>query len=136
MEATKALICISEVHHAEVVEAKEYVSRRIQEDYGAITFSETYDKMPGLDLSLVTHHLDTFPNSKSIKQHARKYHPDLEAKIKAEKKNGQIRVCVDFRDLNKACLKDEFPLPHVNTLVDSIAGHQMFSFMDGFSGYN
>ncbi|XP_028117463.1 uncharacterized protein K02A2.6-like [Camellia sinensis] len=52
------------------------------------------------------------------------------------KTNGQIRVCVDFRDLNKACPKNEFPLPHVDTLVDSTAGHRMFSFMDGFSGYN
>ncbi|XP_028082845.1 uncharacterized protein LOC114284155 [Camellia sinensis] len=47
-------------------------------------FAWTYDEMPGFDLSLVTHHLDTFPNSKPIKQHARKYHPDLEVKIKAE----------------------------------------------------
>ncbi|GMP34404.1 hypothetical protein CsSME_00007292 [Camellia sinensis var. sinensis] len=38
MEATKALISISEVHHVEVAEAKEYVPWRIQEDYGAITF--------------------------------------------------------------------------------------------------
>ena len=47
-------------------------------------FAWTYDEMPGLDPSLVTHHLDTFPNSKPIKQHARKYHLDLEAKIKEE----------------------------------------------------
>ena len=48
-----------------------------------------------------------------------------------KKKNGQIRVSVNFRNLNKACLKDEFPLPHVDILVDSTAGHQMYSFMDG-----
>ena len=53
-----------------------------------------------------------------------------------KKKNGQIRCCVDFRDLNKACLKDEFPLPNMDLLIDSAAGHAMFSFMDGFSGYN
>ena len=38
--------------------------------------------------------------------------------------------------MNEACPKDEFPLPHVNTLVDSTAGHKMFSYKDGFSGYN
>lgn len=53
-----------------------------------------------------------------------------------KKKNGQIRICVDFRDLNKACPKDEFPLPHIDILVDAMSGHQMFPFMDGFSGYN
>ena len=53
-----------------------------------------------------------------------------------KKKNGQIRCCVDFRNLNKACLKDEFPLPNIDLLVDSAAGSSMFSFMDGYSGYN
>ena len=53
-----------------------------------------------------------------------------------KKKNGQIRCYVDFRNLNKACPKDEFPLPSMDMLIDSAAGHAMFSFMDGFSGYN
>uniref|UniRef100_A0A2N9GU17 Integrase catalytic domain-containing protein n=1 Tax=Fagus sylvatica TaxID=28930 RepID=A0A2N9GU17_FAGSY len=42
----------------------------------------------------------------------------------------------NFRNLNKACPKDEFPLPNMDLLIDSAAGHAMFSFMDGFSGYN
>ena len=45
-------------------------------------------------------------------------------------------MCVDYRDLNKACPKDDFPLPHIDTLVDSAASNAMYSFMDGFSGYN
>ena len=53
-----------------------------------------------------------------------------------KKKNGQIRCCVDYRNLNKACPKDEFPLPNMDLLIDSTAGSVMFSFMDGFSGYN
>ena len=48
----------------------------------------------------------------------------------------QIRICVDFRDLNKACPKDSFPLPIPNILLDNVVGHEMFSFIDGFSGYN
>ena len=52
------------------------------------------------------------------------------------KKDGKVRVCVDFRDLNKASPKDDFPFPHIDLLVDSIVGHSMLSFMDGFSGYN
>ena len=45
-------------------------------------------------------------------------------------------MCVDYRDLNKACPKDDFPLPHIDTLVDSAASSAIYSFMDGFSGYN
>ena len=43
---------------------------------------------------------------------------------------------MDFRDLNKACPKDDFSLPNLDMLVDTIANHEMFSFMDGFSRYN
>ena len=45
-------------------------------------------------------------------------------------------MCVDFRDLNKACPKDDFPLPHIDVIVDSAASSAMYSFMDGFLGYN
>jgi len=53
-----------------------------------------------------------------------------------KKKKGQIWCCVDFRNLNKACPKDEFSLPNIDLLVDLVAGNSMFSFMDGYSGYN
>ena len=45
-------------------------------------------------------------------------------------------MCVDFTDLNKACPKDSFPLPRVDQLVDSTAGHMLLTFMDAFSRYN
>ncbi|XP_065624889.1 uncharacterized protein LOC136065515 [Quercus suber] len=53
-----------------------------------------------------------------------------------KKANGKWRMCVDFTDLNKACLKDSYPLSRIDQLVDSTAGHQLLSFMDAFSGYN
>ena len=53
-----------------------------------------------------------------------------------KKKNGKWRVCIDFTDLNKACPKDLFPLPHIDMLVDATAGHELLSFMDAYSGYN
>ncbi|XP_063942737.1 uncharacterized protein LOC135150384 [Daucus carota subsp. sativus] len=53
-----------------------------------------------------------------------------------KKANGKWRMCVDFTDLNDACPKDCFPLPRIDTLIDATAGHEMLSFMDGFSGYN
>ena len=52
------------------------------------------------------------------------------------KANGKWRMCVDFTDLNKACPKDNYPLPCIDQLVDSTAGHRLLSFMDAFSGYN
>ena len=52
------------------------------------------------------------------------------------KKDGKVRVCIDFRDLNKASPKDDFLLPHIDMLVASRVGHSMLSFMEGFSRYN
>ena len=52
------------------------------------------------------------------------------------KKNVKVRVSVDFRDMNKASPKDDFTLPHIDMLVDSITGHSLLSFMDGFPRYN
>ena len=52
------------------------------------------------------------------------------------KKNGKLRICVDYRKLNAATETDPFPLPFQDTLLDAVAGHQMYSFLDGFSGYN
>ena len=52
------------------------------------------------------------------------------------KKDGKVRVCVNFKNLNKASLKDDFSFPHIDMLVNSTVGHAMLSFMDGFSNYN
>ena len=115
-------------------------------------FAWQYDKMSGIKPKLVAHSLNVEPGIRPVVQPMRTFHPEVEAQITQEvkrlllagfikpiqhlrwlsnivpvkKKNGQIRCCVDFRNLNKAC-----PL-----LIDSAAGHAMFSFMDGFSGYN
>ena len=45
-------------------------------------------------------------------------------------------MCVDYRDLNQASPKDNFPLPHIDTLINNTTTNMFFSFMDGFSGYN
>uniref|UniRef100_A0A2N9HNA9 Integrase catalytic domain-containing protein n=1 Tax=Fagus sylvatica TaxID=28930 RepID=A0A2N9HNA9_FAGSY len=123
-------------------------------------FAWKYDEMPGIDPGLVAHSLNVEPGTKPVVQPARTFHTEVEAQITQEvkkllaagfikpiqhprwlsnivpvkKKNGQIRCCVDFRNLNKACPKDEFPLPNMDLLIDSAAGSAMFSFMDGFSG--
>ena len=45
-------------------------------------------------------------------------------------------MCIDYRDLNRASPKDNFPLSHIDILVDNTTNFALFSFMDGFSGYN
>ena len=52
------------------------------------------------------------------------------------KNNGKLRVCVHFRDLNVVTPKNMYVMPIVDMLVDSTAYNELFSFMDGFYGYN
>jgi hypothetical protein len=56
--------------------------------------------------------------------------------VPVQKKDGRWRVCVDFRDLNRATPKDEYPMPVAETLSNAAAGHKILSFMDGNTGYN
>eukprot|EP00253_Pinus_taeda_P023418 PITA_23418 len=51
-------------------------------------------------------------------------------------KNGMWRICVNYRELNKATKKDHFPFPFIDQVLDGLAGKNFFSFLDGFSGYN
>ena len=65
------------------------------------------------------------------------YYLDWLANVVMVKKiNGKWRMCVDFTDLNRACPKDSYSLPRIDTLVDSTMRYQLLSFMDAFSGYN
>ena len=56
--------------------------------------------------------------------------------IPVDKKQGAIYICTDFHDLNRACPKDNFPTPFIDQILDECAGSEVFSFMDGFFGYN
>ena len=125
-------------------------------------FTWDYSKMPRLDFGLVMHMLNVDLEAKLVAQPAKVFHTEIEEQIANEvqkllaagfikpirhprwlsnivlvkKKNGLIRCYVDFRNLNRAYSKDEFLLPNMDLLIDSAARNAMFSFMDGFSGYN
>ena len=118
--------------------------------------------MPGINLLVMVHRLNVSPTFPSIHQNERVftqerdraiakevcklqdaefikevYYPNWPANVVMVKKaNGKCRICVDFTDLKKACPKESYLLPQVDILVDSIARHQLLSFMDAFSGYN
>jgi len=130
-------------------------------DYQDI-FAWSYQDMPGLSSNIVQHRLPLNPECPPVKQKLRRMKPETSLKIKEEvkkkfdagflavtrypewvtnivpvpKKDGKVRMCVDYRDLNRASPKDNFPLPHIDILVDNTASFALFSFMDGFSGYN
>jgi hypothetical protein len=53
-----------------------------------------------------------------------------------EKANGKWRMCIDFTDLNEACLKDEFPLPRIDFLIDAATTLELMSLLDCYSGYH
>ncbi|KAK4390240.1 Transposon Tf2-12 polyprotein [Sesamum angolense] len=125
-------------------------------------FAWSYKDMPGLDPKVAVHHLSVKKRAHPVKQDQCRFRPKLisliedrvnklievgfiqEVKypmwissiIPVRKKNGQIRVCVDFRDLNNAYPKDDFPLPIAELMIDATMGHKALSFMDGSSGYN
>jgi hypothetical protein len=53
-----------------------------------------------------------------------------------KKESGKLRVCIDFRNLNRATRKDEYPMPIANTLINNASGNRIISFLDGNVGYN
>ncbi|XP_013624816.1 PREDICTED: RNA-directed DNA polymerase homolog [Brassica oleracea var. oleracea] len=118
--------------------------------------------MKGIDLAVTSHELNVDPTYKPIRQKRRKLGPERSKAVNEEvdrllnagfstevrypeclanpvmvkKKNGKWHICVDFTDLNKACPKDSYPLPHIDRFVESTVGNKLLTFMDSFSGYN
>jgi hypothetical protein len=118
--------------------------------------------MSGIDPRIFEHEIRTYLDDKPIRQHLRAVNPRKAPAIKVEvekllnvgfiypvpltewvsnlvhvdKKQGTIHVCMDFRDLNKACPKDKFPTPFIDQILDKCVGSEVFSFMDRFLGYN
>ena len=56
--------------------------------------------------------------------------------VSVRKKTREIRLCIDFRDLNKASLKENYPLPKMDHILQRVVGSTRISLLDGYSGYN
>jgi hypothetical protein len=119
--------------------------------------------MPGLSRDIVEHRLAIKPGFRPYKQHSRHFNPDFYDQVKEEisqlldakfiwpcryadwisnimlvEKKGanKIRVCIDFRDLNRDTRKDEYPMPIADFIVNARTRHISLSFLDGNAGYN
>ncbi|KAM1404936.1 hypothetical protein ACFX2I_013375 [Malus domestica] len=90
-------------------------------------FAWSLHEMPGLDRTLVEHELRIKPGCKPFHQPPRRF---------STEKNGALRICINFRNLNLATPKDEYPMPILDLLIDAAANHAILSFMDGHAGYN
>ena len=119
--------------------------------------------MPGLSRELVEHQLPIKEGFRPYKQPSRRFNLEIYDRVKEEvnqlleanvirtcryadwisnivpvekKGSDKIRICIDFRNLNRAIPKDENPMPIANMLINDAYGHEIISFLYGNTGYN
>jgi hypothetical protein len=125
-------------------------------------FAWSYEDLKVFDTEIIQHKIPLKPGSKNVKQTSRQFNPLLlpiiekelkillDAKIivplrysewvsnlvPVRKKNREIRLCVDFRNLNRCSLKDNYPLPKMDHILQRVVGAKRISMFDRYSGYN
>jgi hypothetical protein len=125
-------------------------------------FAWKYEYLNTYDISIIQHRIPLKHGTKPFRQNLRQVNPlflptiekqvrkSLNAQIiipircfewvenmvPIRKKSGDIRLCVDFRNINKCSLKDNYPLPKMDHILQKVVGENSISMMDGFSKYN
>ena len=125
-------------------------------------FAWSPSDMPGIPREVAEHSLEIRAGSKLVKQRMLRFdeekhriigeevhkllttgfikevhHLDWLANlVLVKKKNGKMRMCVNYTSRNKACLKVPFPLPRIDQIVDSTVGCDTLLFLDAYSGYH
>ncbi|KAL0395106.1 UNVERIFIED_CONTAM: hypothetical protein Slati_4476800 [Sesamum latifolium] len=125
-------------------------------------FAWTPQDLEGIDPGIIIHHLNFDHTIKPVKQKKRHFGPKKDKIIQGEvnkllaaghireiqfpewlsntvlvpKPGRKWRMCIDFRDLNKACPKYYYLLPRIDQLVDSTSGCKLLSMMDASQGYH
>jgi hypothetical protein len=125
-------------------------------------FAWSYDELRTYDTSVIEHKIPLKPGIKPFRQKLRQINPILlpvverevkklldakiivplkysdwvEKLVPIRKKNGEIRLCVDFRNINNSSLKDNYPLPKMDHILEKVVGKNRMSMIDGFSNYN
>ncbi|MCO5576761.1 hypothetical protein L7F22_030580 [Adiantum nelumboides] len=125
-------------------------------------FAWSYKDLKGVDPSICQHTIPLKRNVKPSRQRPYTYNETFARKIKEEidklkeaefiyeiehtdwvspivvvpKKNGKLRVCVNLKKVNKATIRDNYPLPITDHVIERVTGREAYSFLDGFSRYN
>jgi hypothetical protein len=141
-------------------EQREEYTKLLKEFDDVFTF--TYEDLRTYDISIIEHKIPLKENTKPFKKKLRQINPMLLPFMKKEvkklldekiiiplrysewvanlvpvrKKNGEIRLCVDFRNLNRSLKKDNYPLPKMEHILQKVTGEATMSMVDGFFGYN
>jgi len=118
--------------------------------------------LPRVNPDIITHRLSVYKEARSVAQNKRNHREEKRMVAKEEadkllvagfirearyttwptnivmvtKSNEKWQMCVDYKDLNKACPKHSYPLPNIDRLVDGATDHKVLSFLDAYSGYN
>jgi hypothetical protein len=121
--------------------------------------SWSYEELRTYDTTVIEHKIPLKPGVKPFRQKLRQINPILLPMVEREvknlldakmivplrysdwvanlvsvrKKSGEIRLCVDFRNLNKSSLKDNYPLPKMDHILEKVVGANRMSMIDGFS---
>ncbi|KAL3684863.1 hypothetical protein R1sor_002885 [Riccia sorocarpa] len=144
---------LSEVHKKGLI--------KLLTDYKGV-FAWTYEDMKGIPLEICQHKIKLLPSAKPLVQRPYRMNPNYAETVRKEieklkeadfiypvkeyewlspnvivpKKNGKLRVCVDYRKLNEHTVKDSYAIPFIDDILDKVAGKDAYTFMDGYSGYN